>query len=145
VSEEETTGRVMRVTWSVCELVMRPMIPGPVVDGALVRKRIQKHEKYPKREFGNIGAVRPQSVGSAGDAKATNLPTKNHLKEQATGIWVGESLAEADNCQRMRYNEEGRAPFQQVLTEQGSRKELPNQQKQRDRCIPKKMRRDDEE
>lgn len=73
VREEEPTRGVVRVGVQFGVLVVHPVVPGPVVDGALVGHRIDEHEEYAGRPVRIVGSVSPQAVHASGNSKPTDV------------------------------------------------------------------------
>ena len=62
VSEEETSRGVVWVCVFLGVLVMHPVIPRPVVDGALVCQGGIKHQKHSDNAMCLVGAMRPHRM-----------------------------------------------------------------------------------
>ena len=58
----------MRVRVRLGELVVRPVVAGPGVDGVLPRHRVGRHQQQPQRQPRLVGAVRPEPVRARRDA-----------------------------------------------------------------------------
>lgn len=69
MGEEEAARRIVRVCVFFGVLVMHPVIPRPVVDGALIRQRGTKHQKHSDTPMRLVGAMGPQTVRPTGDAE----------------------------------------------------------------------------
>lgn len=73
VREEEPACGVVRVCVLLGVLVVHPVVPGPVVDGALVGHRVDKHEEYASCPVRIVGSVGPQAVHAPGDSKPPGI------------------------------------------------------------------------
>lgn len=79
--EEEATGGIVRIRICLRVLVVNAMIPGPVVDAALIRNRIEEHEEDAVRQGGSVGAMRPQTMDAGRDAQPGDGPQDEGLQK----------------------------------------------------------------
>lgn len=70
VSEEKAAGGIVRVSVQLRVLVMYAVIARPVVDGPLIRHRVDEHQQNTHRPVRVVRSVGPQAVNSAGDTEA---------------------------------------------------------------------------
>ena len=71
MSEEEASFGIVGVSIRFRELVMNTVVTSPVVNGALVGDGIAKHKEGSEEKVSFVRAMRPETVYSHCDTKAT--------------------------------------------------------------------------
>lgn len=71
VRKEKPSSSVVRIGILLRVLVVHAVVARPVVDGTLVRHRVDEHHEHADGPVGIVGAVRPETVDAAGDAEPT--------------------------------------------------------------------------
>jgi hypothetical protein len=82
--KKEPSGHRMGIVLRIGELVMQPVIPRPVENGALVGPGIQQHEQHLQRRRGRVALMGPQPVRAAGDAQRVQR-VEGHFDGQELG------------------------------------------------------------
>mmetsp|Transcript_5738 Transcript_5738/g.12550 ORF Transcript_5738/g.12550 Transcript_5738/m.12550 type:complete len:304 (-) Transcript_5738:87-998(-) len=74
VGEPKAPDGVVRISNSLGVEMVRAVVPRPVVDGALICDAVCKHSEETVNEACLVAAMRPEAVGTTGDAESTNRP-----------------------------------------------------------------------